>query len=329
MIVAVTGASGFIGGHLTAELAARGFAVRAISRGSQPKGAALLGVEWLSVDYGDGSALERALCDADIVFHAAAATRAPTREELELANVDLTRRVLSAMESGSVGSARRFVYVSSQAAAGPAASLEQPTRECDDPRPIEAYGEAKLAAERIIQREADGNTTRTVIRPASVYGPRDRDFFQLFRLAHRGIAFHPANRDKWISIIHVRDLVNGMIDAATSPVSAGRAYFLANDEPVQWISLFQLAASVAGKQLSVDVELPRTLVELGARAGDIFARATGTATLLGSEKVALSRPTYWVCSNECAKRDLGFHASTSLADGFAETHSWYAEHGWL
>jgi nucleoside-diphosphate-sugar epimerase len=331
MIVAVTGASGFIGGHLTAELAARGFGVRALSRRPQPRDAAFVdAVDWVRVDYDDASALDRVFCDVSIVFHAAAATRAPTREELECANVELTRRVLSAMRLGGVGSARRrFVYVSSQAAAGPAAALETPSRECDDPRPIEAYGETKLAAERIVQEESDGDVTTTVIRPASVYGPRDRDFLQLFRLAHRGIALHPANRDKWISIIHVRDLVRGMIDAATNPLSSGRSYFLANDQPVQWSSLFQLGASVSGKQLSMDIELPRALVAIGARAGDIFARATGTATLLGSEKLALSRPSYWVCSTERAQRDLGFRASTSLADGFAETHSWYVEHGWL
>ena len=331
MIVAVTGASGFIGSHLTAELAARGFAVRAITRArSRPKDfSSLAPAEWVAVDYDDASALQRAFCDVDIVFHAAAATRAPTRQELERANVELTRRVLIAMQSGKDGGARRFMYISSQAAAGPAASLEAPTRERDDPRPIEAYGETKLAGERIVQNGSGGSIARTVIRPASVYGPRDRDFLQLFRLAHRGIALHPGNRDKWISIIHVRDLVEGMIGAATSPVASGRGYYLANDEPVQWSTLFELGASVAGKRLSIDVELPHSLVALGARVGDVLARTTGTATLLGSEKLALSRPRYWVCSNECAKRDLGFRASTSLADGFAETYSWYAEHGWL
>lgn len=331
MIVAVTGASGFIGSHLTAELAARGYAVRALTRGgTRPTDdITATSAEWMAIDYGDASALRRAFCDVDIVFHAAGATRAPSRTDLEHANVELTRRVLSAVKSVGDSRERRLVFVSSQAAAGPASALDAPTRECDEPRPIEAYGETKLAAERVVQNGIGGELARTVVRPAAVYGPGDRDFLQLFRLARRGIALHPGNRSQWISIIHVRDLVDGMIRAATSQVAEGRAYYLANDEPVQWSDLYQLGAVAAGRRLAIDVEVPASLVAAGARVGDVFARVTGAATLLGSEKAALSRPSFWICSSECAKRDLGFRAITPLADGFAETYSWYAEHGWL
>jgi nucleoside-diphosphate-sugar epimerase len=336
MIVAVTGASGFIGSHLTAELAARGHSVRALARRAGErrgngvrKSDADPTVESVTVDYSDDSALERAFADVDIVFHAAGATRAPTRRELEVANVELTQRVFGAFHRATESVQRRFVLVSSQAAAGPAAALDSPIHETDHPAPIEAYGQTKLAAEQAIESADTRDCTWTVIRPAAVYGPRDRDFLQLFRLARWGMAVHPANREHWISIVHVRDLVDGMIAAATTPCAAGRAYYFANDEPVQWRELFRLGAAAAGRSLTIDVEVPRTIVELGARVGDVVSRATGTATLLASEKLALSRPVYWLCSSERAKRDLGFRAATPLADGFATTYDWYAQHGWL
>jgi nucleoside-diphosphate-sugar epimerase len=221
------------------------------------------------------------------------------------------------------------VFISSQAAGGPASSLQSPRREHEEPRPIEAYGETKLAAERVVQNESCDTVSWTVIRPASVYGPGDRDFLQLFRLARHGLAFHAANREHWISIIHVRDLVDGMIDAATNDAASAGTYYVANDEPVQWADLFRLAASAANRRLTIDVELPNQLVAIGARVGDVFARLTGVTTLLTTEKLALSRPAFWVCSSERAKADFGFRARTPIEAGFAETHNWYAEHGWL
>jgi nucleoside-diphosphate-sugar epimerase len=331
MIVAVTGASGFIGSHLTAELAGRGHAVRAISRERRREDTSAKGfpIESIAIDYRNGAALERVLKDADVVIHAAGATRAPSRAELEAANVDVTRRVIRAMSAERNGKRRRLVFISSQAATGPAASLQEPVRESDEARPIEAYGETKLAAEQAIRAECGANVDWTVIRPASVYGPRDRDFLQLFRLSSRGVALHPGNREHWISIIHVRDLVEGVIASVTRETTIGRTYHLANDEPTQWRELFRLGATVAQRQLSIDVELPHGLVAIGARVGDVLAGITGTSTLLSSEKLALSRPAYWVCSNSCAKRDFGFGAPTPIAEGFTETHAWYAEHGWL
>jgi nucleoside-diphosphate-sugar epimerase len=331
MIVAVTGASGFIGSHLTAELAARGYAVRAVVRagnGGRTTGDGRPTTDWISVDYADDAALDRAFAGVDIVFHAAGATRAPTRLDLEAANVELTRRVFAAFQRTSGTAARRFVFVSSQAAAGPATALDSPIREDDPPKPIEAYGETKLAAEQAIAADAH-DALWTVIRPAAVYGPRDRDFLQLFRLARLGVALHPGNREHWVSIVHVRDLVDGMIAAATTTCAAGRTYYVANDEPVQWRELFRVGAAAAGRQLGIDVELPHAIVALGAQLGDVVSRATGSTTLLGTEKLALSRPRYWLCSTERAKRDFGFRATTPIADGFATTYAWYAEHGWL
>jgi nucleoside-diphosphate-sugar epimerase len=327
MIVAVTGATGFIGSHLTAELAARGHEVRGITRAGRAIDRQLTGapIVWIGVDYEDSNSLGRALNEVDIVFHAAGATRAPSSAELEAANVTVTRRVLDVVKQQR-REPLRFVFISSQAAGGPASSLQSPSREHDEPRPIEAYGQTKLAAERVVQNEA---VSWTVIRPASVYGPGDRDFLQLFRLARRGVAFHPANREHWISIVHVRDLVQGMIGAATSDAASAGTYYVANDEPVQWADLFRLGASAANRRLAIDVELPHTLVAIGARAGDLFARLTGITSLLTTEKLALSRPAFWVCSSERAKADFGFRASTPLDAGFSETYNWYAEHGWL
>jgi nucleoside-diphosphate-sugar epimerase len=307
MLAAVTGSNGFIGQHLCARLRADGWTVRAGVRRDLAAGA-----------------IDEFVAGADVLIHAAGATRAPSANELRQSNVELTRRVATAAASSGVG---RFVFVSSQAAAGPATTLERAVTESDEPRPIEAYGRSKLEAERVV-RETSA-LEFTIVRPAAVFGPADRDFLALFRLATRGIALHPANRSQWISLVHVADVVDGVIRAATSSAAIGATYFLANDAPVQWSELYRLAAMQAGRRIALDIELPRLLVEIGASMGDVMARLTGTAGLLTSGKAALARPPFWVCSNARARRELGFTPRVSIGDGLAAVYDWYHSHGWL
>jgi nucleoside-diphosphate-sugar epimerase len=306
MIIAVTGANGFIGRHLCTTLAQRGHETRPVVRS----------------DF-QNDRFEQIVNGADVVIHAAGATRAPTRSRLRASNVDLTRRALDAARAARVG---RFVFISSQAAAGPAQALDRPTQEEEQPAPIEDYGESKRDAERLVR---ESGLPGVIVRPAAVYGPGDRDFRAVFALAHRGLAVHPGNREQWISIIHVRDCVDGIMRAAMTGEAVGREYFLANDAPVQWDSLFELARQAASAPRRLNVEIPMPLVRLGAVFGDVSARVTGHAGLLTTQKVLLGAAPFWVCSNERARRELGFIPATPLAAGIAETYRWYLENGGL
>jgi nucleoside-diphosphate-sugar epimerase len=336
MIAAVTGASGFIGRRLSLALAARGWDVRSIVRrpaveidrmdgpGATDRAS---GPRWLPIDYAEPAMLADAVSGADVVFHAAGVTRASRPRDFEVANVDLTRRVASAAAAGGVG---RFVLISSQAASGPANARISPVTEGMIPGPIDAYGRSKLEAERVVAaRELVGTLPFTILRPAAVYGPGDRDFREMFRLARRGVALHPGNRDRWISIIHVTDLVDGIIRAGTGSTARNRAYFLANDEPVQWGQLFRMAAAVAGRALALDVNIPQRLVDVAAHVGNLHGRISGRATLLTTEKVRLSKPSFWICSSALARRELGFAPAIGLEEGLRETYQWYVETGWL
>jgi nucleoside-diphosphate-sugar epimerase len=315
MLAAVTGSNGFIGQHLCARLRADGWTARAGVRRDLAAGA-----------------IDEFVAGADVVIHAAGATRAPSEDELRQSNVELTRRVASAAASAGVG---RFVFISSQAAAGPAATLERAVTESDEPRPIEAYGRSKLAAERVV-RDTKALAS-TIVRPAAVFGPADRDFLALFRLAKRGVALHPGNRAQWISLVHVDDVVDGVMLAATSAAAIGGTYFLANDAPVQWLELYRQVAmrggggagGDGGRRIALDIEIPHFLVGIAASIGDVMAKVSGKAGLLTSGKAALTRPRFWVCSNARARHELGFTPRVSVGDGLAAVYDWYDSHGWL
>jgi nucleoside-diphosphate-sugar epimerase len=307
MVIAVTGANGFIGQHLVRWFEAAGHKARGIVRRDFELGR-----------------LRDCLTGVDVLVHAAGATRAPTVGALRESNVVLAAQV---GEAASAANVERIVFVSSLAAGGPAAAPDKPVTGNIPPAPIEAYGQSKLESERLLMDSS--GVPAVVVRPAAVYGPGDRDFLALFRLARRGVAIHPGNRDHWLSIIHVSDLAEGILRCASAPEAIGRIYCLANDEPVRWADLFQMAASCAGKTLRFDLEIPAAIVRAGAVLGDAAARVTGRAGLLTSRKVALSAPRYWICSTEQAARELDFTARTTLQQGLCDTYGWYLDHGWL
>ena len=310
MIAAITGSNGFIGRRLCERFRAVGWEVRAVVRR----------------DFTAGAVAEL-VRGADVVVHAAGATRAPTVDALRQSNVALTRRVVEAANANGAG---RVVFISSQAAAGPAAGRESPSIESASPVPFEAYGRSKLDAEELVA----GSCARpwVIVRPAAVYGPGDRDFVSMFRLARRGIAIHPANRRQWVSLVHVDDLADSIVRCASDSRAVRETMFIANDEPVQFSELFRMAARAAGRtspELAVDIELPRALVRASALVGDAYSRVTGRAGLLTTRKVALSLPPFWICSNSRAKQLLGFEPRVELQDGFVDTYRWYVSQGWL
>jgi nucleoside-diphosphate-sugar epimerase len=308
MIAVVTGGSGFIGQHLIRRLLRSGHEVRCLIRASG--GAVHADARRYVVRFNDPGSLMNceALDRADVVFHLAGATKAVRQEDFSAANVVPTRNLVAAIAARRLYT--RFVFVSSQAAAGPAAARHLAVDEDDIPRPIEAYGRSKLEAERVVERYGERVAT-TIVRPCSVFGPGDRDFLSLFRLAKRGLILYPGVAEHWLSILYVDDLVDGLLAAATSAEAIARKYFLASGRRARHL------------------DLPSPLISAAAVAGEWFGRLTGTAPLANRSKAALSRPRYWVCSASRARRELAFAPTHSLPEAVRETYYWYRENGWL
>ncbi len=325
MLAVVTGSNGFVGSRLVRALLEQGFTVRGLDLAhgdSLPRHPRL---ERYAVDCADARALLQApfLQGVDYVFHLAGVTKRATLQEFRAGNVLPTANLLQAL---SAAPPRRFVYVSSQAAAGPAEVLERPRTETCAPEPVEAYGQSKLEAECVVRAYSD-RIASTIIRPCSVYGPRDVDFLQVFRQIRRRLGLHPS-LDKYVSLIFVDDLVDGMLQAAQSPQAVGQTYFISSDELLRWRDIYRAAAQAAGQSV-LELNVPQWVVELAGRAGDVYARWSGRYSLLNSQKIALSRAPYWLCSAQQARRDFGFAARVSLLDGLRTTWRWYVEHGWL
>ena len=326
MIAVVTGSTGFIGSHLVDALVARGATVRVITR---PDSAAADGrVTEFRMDVRDAAAVERSQVwdGATHLFHLAGVTKARTARAFDDGNVAPLRQLLSAIDRRAAA-APHVVLVSSQAAGGPAASAAAAIRETDRPAPIEEYGRSKLRAEHAVLEFAE-RMPISIIRLAAVYGPRDRDFLEVFRQASGRIAWYAVPPHHQFSLLYVADAVTGILAAASRQPGPARVYYLAADEPVTWRSLYRAIATVAAAS-PLELQLPASLLRAVAAASDLIGALTGRAFLLNRQKLELSRPAYWLCDPARARDELGWRPSLTLAEGLAQTLSWYLESGWL
>jgi nucleoside-diphosphate-sugar epimerase len=330
MIAVVTGSSGFIGSHLVDALLARGATVRALVREGSLATALDPRVERSVVDLLD----DRSVREADAwdgathVFHLAGVTKRRTLAQFRYGNVVPTANVLAAAAARGGSAPPRVVLASSQAAAGPAPALERPVREDDPARPIEGYGRSKLEAEQAV-RLHEGRLAVAIVRPASVYGPRDRDFLRVFRLATGPIALHAVPRDHVFSIVHVNDVVSALLFAAEHPGAAGRTYFVANEAPTTWRDLYATIARAASARPALDVQLPLPALALAGAAGDALSMLTGWFSLANGHKTRLAKPRWWICDSHRIRAELGWQPTRTLQEGVEETYLWYLKAGWM
>lgn len=327
MKVLVTGGTGFIGSHMVELLIRKGHDVVCLVR-DESSLKHLHGMAVRTVGIGQ---LRTELSEenhVDVVMHLAGATRGVDYDSYRTANVGLTSLLLELCSARQdCEPLTRFVLVSSQAAAGPCRSDAMPVTEADAGEPISLYGRSKLEAEQIAHTFS-GCLALTVIRPPTVFGPRDRDVLGVFQCARFRVAPCLAGPDRSVSIIYVEDLVDGILTAALSPRAVGQTYFLANPEPVVWREFCVRVARVMGYR-AVPVPIPLAAMKLAARAGDLVGKVSGAATLFRSEKLEEMKQIAWVCSAEKALRELNWQAATPLDEAIAKTAEWYKTHGWI
>lgn len=322
--VLLTGATGFVGSHTAEALTQRAIPVRALVRRSGVTDALQrLGVELVEGDLGDRPALERAVRDVDVVLHLAALTKARSAAEYDRVNAAGTEELVRAMLAARPRP-RRLVVLSSLAAAGPcAADAVGPT---DTPAPITAYGRSKLAGERAALA-ASTQFEVVVLRAPAVYGPRDRDLYRFFRLAARGILPVPAGPVRRLQLIHVGDLAEALVLAATAERAEGIMH-AAETMAYTWESVGEQVAAAVGRRARI-VRMPGALFFAAATISEAASAAAGRSTIFNRDKARELLAPGWLCETETARRVLGFESRIPLAQGLRDTAQWYRAEGWL
>jgi uncharacterized protein YbjT (DUF2867 family) len=302
-LVAVTGATGFVGQAVLMAAGRRKIDVRALTRRKQRLRG---GVEWVDGDLADTAALKRLMDGASAVIHIAGVVNAPDAAGFEAGNVQGTLRVIEAAHEMGVG---RMIHVSSLAAREPQLSI---------------YGASKLRGEKLVR--ASG-LDWTVVRPPAVFGPRDTEMLELFRLARRGIVpLPPPGR---LSVIHVADLAELLLALLPSSEEATHQIFEPDDgEPGGWthIRLAQAIGAAVREKPIRPISLSPRLVALAARADRLVRGAK--AKLTPDRARYICHPDWTVGEGAQPPRSL-WYPRIDTREGLAATAAWYREAGWL
>lgn len=324
MLALVTGANGFVGSHLVDHLLRRGHRVRALVRStSNLRHLDTQGTELCYGELADGEVPEETFDGVDVVFHVAALLHASSWEVIRRANVEASVTLFRRFAAVAPPEGR-FVFVSSQAASGP--SGKGPARrEEDAPRPQSLYGKSKLEAEVALQ--AMQGPPLTIIRPPAVYGPRDSATLPLFSLASHGWAFCVGSPQREISMIHVDDLSDGLLQSASQPSGIG-TFFLTDGFAHPWSEIARTLQSAAQRRVRV-LTLPDVLVHMAGAINQGAHRLVGRSALFDRAKARDFTAQGWVCSTEAAQAAFDYVPQITLAEGMAATMEWYRKEKWL
>jgi len=325
----VTGASGFVGGHLVERAFALGFEVHAaVRQTSNVRDIGSFVHRFVHPDLGDADGLKK-LFDGenyDYVIHAAALTKAKSEAEMRRVNAEYTKNLLRAA-FGSVRPPRRFVFVSSLAAIGPVGH-DAPLITASEPyRPVTMYGRSKQAAEEAV-RLGFSDKPVTIVRPTAVYGPRERDLFLLFDSMNKGLDAYIGRRPQKLSFIYVKDLVDALLLACRHPDEGLAAFNLTDGRVYSRYAMADAFRKITGKK-TVRIHFPYSVVEKAARLSQWLYRNSEKTPVLYPERLNELTAENWGCDISAAERALGFRPEYGLEEGLRETLLWYKENKWL
>lgn len=322
--VLVTGATGFIGSHLVDALLVHGYEVDALIREKSD-------LRWLlgrkiNLIYGDlmGDGRIPSLNRFDHIFHLGGATRTLHTRDFYRVNRDGTERLIDA--ALNIKGLKRFIYLSSQAAAGPSPK-DRPQTEEDLPCPVSPYGKSKLKAEHAVLN-CRNRFHVTILRPCAVYGQRDTYMLELFKSISKGYLPLLGKGPMYFSFCYVQDLIQALILSVQHNHSSGEVFFIADGERYS----LDFFAELVSSELCVKfhkIIIPVWAARFYATMADGWGLVKKTPAAFGRNKCAEGIQQNWVCDIGKAKTKLGFYPGFHLERGLKITLQWYKEKGWL
>ena len=325
--VLVTGATGFTGSLLTRKLASAGLRVNAIARPTSDVDPLRdIPVQWFRGDVSDPATVEAAMPGVEYVFHMATAYREGGSTQDNFHRVHVVGTQLLARAALHNPGFKRFVHVSTVGVHGHVEG--GPANENAPFHPGDAYQATKAEAELWLREF--GRTERlpfAVIRPAAIYGPGARRLLKLFKMARKRVVFLLGYGRSYYHLVHVDDLTDVLILAATHPAAAGEVFICGNEEVTTVPGICRTIGKALGREPRI-VRLPAWPFFAAASVCEAVCRPLRIEPPLYRRRVAFFTKDR-LFDTQKLRNVLGYRMQHSIEAGLAETARWYREHGWL
>ncbi|SDB74710.1 NAD-dependent epimerase/dehydratase family protein [Belnapia rosea] len=309
-LVAVTGATGFLGHHVLDTLARKGWRLRVLVRGDAAPRLPPHPVELVRGDLADEEALQHLVRGATAVVHLAGLTKARRRADFLAVNRDGSARLAAATAASAPGA--RLVLISSLAAREPHLS---------------AYAESKQAGEAAVIAALGERASWLVLRPGVIYGPGDREGLALCRLISAPIIPVPRAPEPRISFVHAHDVATAI--AGVCLAGPSKAVFEVADEHVRGYSWREILCQLCGmlQREPRFVPVPDAMLLASGAAADAWSSITGRPSLFGRGKAREFLHRDWGSSAERQLPSLVWAPRISLQTGLRDMLGWWASLG--
>ncbi len=325
--VLVTGATGFTGSVLARKLVEAGLAVNAVARASSNiEPLKDLSIEWFRGEVFDPETVSKASEGAEYIFHIAAAYREAKASKDVYAKVHVESTKLLAQAAMRNPNFKRFVHISTVGVHG---HIQHPPAVENSPfNPGDTYQETKAQAELWLRDFARRNRLPfAVVRPCGIFGPGDRRLFKVFKMASKGWLVILGRGRCLYHLIHVEDLANIIILAATHPAVLNEVVIAGNTESISVVTMAEIIAAELGRRVRI-IRLPAwPFFALGAVC-EAVCKPLGIEPPIYRRRVAFYTKDRSFDTRKLTEK-LGYQHVYTNEDGLKQTARWYLDQGWL
>ena len=324
--ILITGAGGFIGGHLVAAALAEGYEVWAgVRRSSSLSRLPKDRIRLIDLRYADPEALTQQVAEHaathgrwHYVVHNAGVTKTVRPADFFEVNTEFTRRLLAALNTGGEATRPdRFLLMSSLSAFGRGDERTfRPISADDQPRPESIYGRSKLAAEQALREQE--TIPYTILRPTGVYGPGDRDYGMEIESIRRGFDFKIGRTPQRLTFIYAKDLARVVRLALERPEAVGRSYFVADGDVYTDDEFARLIQELLHRRHVLHARIPLWMARAVCTVSEAIGRITGHPATLNTDKYHILKQRNWICDVRPLFDELGFTPQYNLRRGLEE-----------
>lgn len=321
--ILITGASGFIGSFLVEEALKQGFevyaGVRETSDLSYLKDSR---IKFFISDLADKYSIKLRLLEIgkfDYIIHNAGVTKTCYKKMFDLVNYQFTKNLIESLyETNHIP--HKFILISSLASYGPGNEKTlSPIKETDKPKPVSLYGKSKLKTEQYIKSLDD--FPYLIFRPTGVYGPREKDYFTMYKNIKNGLEIYIGTKEQHISFIYITDLVNLLISAIKSDIIR-KSYFVSDLNNYTTIEFNAIIKKELNKK-TISLVVPKFLVKVIAYLNEkLSCILFKKMTILNEEKYKELSQKNWLCDSSELVKDFNFKPKYDLEKGVHLAIAW-------